>query len=462
MDSVEQIKEEGSDKEIPVTTGIRNDMTSSTKRNSKVSFEGGLAEEGAVKAVIDGTLRRPHMGWWRCVFLILGDILGTGILAIPSGLSSMGWVLGLLFLFVMCAVFIYCGLLLAKMRLIFPHIRTYGDLGEQIYGFWGRWAVYVIQYSNLYLALPVYLLVASTALREVVNPDSCLIIWMFVNSGILLCLLQTRTLKFMSWYSVVGTSCIVVTLMISIVQMFIDAASSTTHGQVVSTTGFENGLVGSGDIIFAYSGIYIFIEFMDEMRKPSDFPKAVYTADILLLFCYSFVGILGYAVYGVPVVNPITSSLPAGKVKKVANGFLWIHVLISYLVSGLVFNRAVAVRFTKKWVDDFSWKGISAWFSVTLASTGLSLLLNIFFPYLSDIESLLGTLFSPITGFIFPPIFYWKCAGSSMTWKHKLVAAFVVIVFGFAYTIIGTYGTIYSIVQNVGATPLLYKCLYKK
>ncbi|EME27127.1 amino acid transporter, AAAP family, partial [Galdieria sulphuraria] len=209
-------------------------------------------------------------------------------------------------------------------------------------------------------------------------------------------------------------------------------------------------------------GIYIFIEFMDEMKRPSDFPKAIYTADLLLLFCYGFIGILGYAIYGVPVVNPITSALSAGKVKRVANGFLWIHVLISYIVTGLVFNRAVAVRFVKKAVDDFSLKGISVWFLVTLASTGLTLLLNIFFPYLSDIESLLGTLFSPITGFIYPPLFYWKCAGSTMSTKHKFVAAFVMIVFGVVYTVLGTYGTIYSIVQNVGATPLLYKCLYKK
>ncbi|KAK4522200.1 hypothetical protein GAYE_FCTG49G0079 [Galdieria yellowstonensis] len=461
MDSSEQIREDIQGKEVSgVTQAYSDEVTVNTleageKRDS-------LAEQGAVRTVIDGTLRRPHMGWWRCVFLILGDILGTGILAIPSGLASMGWVLGLLFLFVMCAVFIYCGILLAKMRLIFPYIRTYGDLGEAVFGFWGRWAVYLVQYSNMYLALPVYLLVASTALREAVSPGSCLIIWMFVNSGIVLCLLQTRTLKFMTWYSVVGTACIVVTLMISIVQICIDAHTSTTHGQVVSSSGFENGLVGSGDIIFAYSGIYMFIEFMDEMKRPRDFPKAVYTANLLLLFSYGFVGILGYAVYGLPVVNPITSSLSAGKVKRVANGFLWIHVLVSYLVTGLVFNRAVAVRFVRKFVDDFSLKGIAAWFVVTLASTGLTLLLNIFFPYLSDIESLLGTLFSPITGFIYPPLFYWKCAGSKMSWKHKIVATFVILVFGVAYTVLGTYGTIYSIVQNVGATPLLYKCLYKK
>jgi hypothetical protein len=59
-------------------------------------------------------------------------------------------------------------------------------------------------------------------------------------------------------------------------------------------------------------------------------------------------------------------------------------------------------------------------------------------------------------------LFYWKCAGSKMSLKHKIVATFVILVFGVAYTVLGTYGTIYSIVQNVGATPLLYKCLYKK
>eukprot|EP00871_Galdieria_phlegrea_P004651 jgi/Galph1/5187/GphlegSOOS_G3800.1 len=411
--------------------------------------------------ILDGTLRRPHMEWWRCVFLILGDILGTGILAIPSGLASMGWILGVLFLVVMCAVFIYCGLLLYRMRLIYPHIRTYGDLGEQVYGPWGRWAVYLVQYTSLFLVLPVYLLVASTALRDTVSPNSCLIIWMFVNSGILLFFMQSRTLRFMAWYSLFGTLCIIITLIISTIQMFIDVSKGSNRGELVSSLGFENGLVGSGDIIFAYSGIYVFIEFMDEMKEPREFSKAIYTANISLFFAYSFIGILGYAVYGKFVVNPITSSLPTGAVKRVANAFLWLHVLVAFAVHGLIFNRAVAVRFAKKYVDDFTTKGFFVWFLVTLSSTGLALLLNIFFPYLSDIESLGGTLFSPITGFLYPNLFYWKCAGSTIGWKEKTLGAFIVVVFGVAYTILGTYGTIYSIVQNVGSTPLLYKCLHK-
>lgn len=218
----------------------------------KSSMENKL--QGPEDYILNGTLRRPHMEWWRAVFLVLGDILGTGILAIPSGLASMGWLLGVLFLVVMCGIFIYCGLLLYKMRLMYPHIRTYGDLGREVYGKWGEWAVYLVQYTSLFLVLPVYLLVASTALRDTVAPNSCLIIWMFVNSGILLVFMQTRTLRFNAWYSLFGTLAIVVTLVIAIVQIIIDASSSTTHGQLVRSTGFENGLVGSGDIIFAYSG----------------------------------------------------------------------------------------------------------------------------------------------------------------------------------------------------------------
>ncbi|EME26088.1 amino acid transporter, AAAP family [Galdieria sulphuraria] len=406
-----------------------------TKNESKVELH------GPEDYLLDGTLRRPHMEWWRTVFLILGDILGTGILAIPSGMASMGWLLGTLFLVVMCGIFIYCGLLLYKMRLMFPHIRTYGDLGRQVYGKWGEWAVYLIQYTSLFLVLPVYLLVASTALRDTVSPNSCLIIWMFVNSGILILFMQTRTLRFMAWYSLVGTIAICVTLVIAIVQIIIDAFSSNTHGQLISSGGFENGLVGSGDIIFAYSGIYVFIEFMDEMKQPQDFSKAIYTANIFTFF---------------RLHHRWNTWL---RVKRIANGFLWLHVLVAFVVHALVFNRAVAVRFCKKYVDDFHLKGLLAWFTVTFVSTGLSLLLNIFFPYLSDIESLGGTLFSPITGFLYPNLFYWKCTGSTMSTKRKLFGWFILAVFGIGYTILGTYGTIYSMVQNVGASPLLYKCL---
>jgi len=198
---------------------------------------------------------------------------------------------------------------------------------------------------------------------------------------------------------------------------------------------------------------------MDEMKHPHHFSKVIYSANISLFFAYAIVGILGYAVYGKFVVNPITSSLSVGPVKRVANAFLWLHVLVAFIVHALVFNRAVAVRFCKKYVDDFRWKGLLAWFTVTFVSTGLSLILNIFFPYLSDIESLGGTLFSPITGFLYPNLFYWKCAGSKMSAKQRWFGWFILVVFGICYTILGTYGTIYSMVQNVGATPLLYKCL---
>lgn len=195
------------------------------------------------------------------------------------------------------------------------------------------------------------------------------------------------------------------------------------------------------------------------MKHPHHFSKVIYSANISLFFAYAIVGILGYAVYGKFVVNPITSSLSVGPVKRVANAFLWLHVLVAFIVHALVFNRAVAVRFCKKYVDDFRWKGLLAWFTVTFVSTGLSLILNIFFPYLSDIESLGGTLFSPITGFLYPNLFYWKCAGSKMSAKQRWFGWFILVVFGICYTILGTYGTIYSMVQNVGATPLLYKCL---
>ncbi|EME27927.1 amino acid transporter, AAAP family [Galdieria sulphuraria] len=429
-------------------------------RENIPSLELASCDELKENYLLDGTLRRPHLSWWRCVFLILGDIMGAGILAIPYALATMGWLLGILFLVLMCLVYVYCGILLYRMRLMIPQIRTYGDLGEQVYGTIGRWAVYIVQYSNLFLFLPVYLLVSSKALRETVNPDSCLIIWMFVNSGILIFFMQTRTLRFISWYSLFGTICICVTLVITVIQEAKDAISSTSHGQLISSGGLERGIAGSGDIIFAYSGIFVFIEFMDEMRKPKDFWKAIYTANGILFFFYTFVGVLGYAVYGKSVVNPITSALSAGLLKRVANAFLWLHILAAFVIHGLILNRAIALRLCKHYVDDFSIIGMLAWFCITLCTTGLVLLLNIFFPYLSDVESLSGTLFSPLTGFLFPNLFYWKCKGSTMSWKEKMVGCVILVVLGIAYTVIGTYGTIYSIVQDASRTPLLYKCLY--
>jgi len=69
--------------------------------------------------------------WWQTAFLMIADIVGTGILALPGNLAKLDWALGLSCLFVFYPLNFYTGDLLKRLHLAYPgnqeRIRTLLD-----------------------------------------------------------------------------------------------------------------------------------------------------------------------------------------------------------------------------------------------------------------------------------------------------------------------------------------------
>ena len=56
---------------------------------------------------------------------------------------------------------------------------------------------------------------------------------------------------------------------------------------------------------------------MREMRRPSDFPKVVYAANGLMMFCYASISAVGYGAHGDQIAAFLPDALPKGAVRSV-------------------------------------------------------------------------------------------------------------------------------------------------
>ena len=73
------------------------------------------------------TTKERRSSWKHTVFLVIADIVGTGVLELGGNLARIGWLPGILAMLFFFVVNTYTGLLLVRIRNVFPAARNYGD-----------------------------------------------------------------------------------------------------------------------------------------------------------------------------------------------------------------------------------------------------------------------------------------------------------------------------------------------
>jgi Transmembrane amino acid transporter protein len=87
----------------------------------------------------------------------------------------------------------------------------------------------------------------------------------------------------------------------------VSATPAPVITKVIITGGggnFENQLNAVMNIVYAYGGAMVFVEFMSEMKRPMDFIKGMAMAQTIIFTCYLLYGLFVYAYQGQYVVNP--------------------------------------------------------------------------------------------------------------------------------------------------------------
>eukprot|EP00928_Gymnodinium_smaydae_P033110 TRINITY_DN23809_c1_g2_i1.p1 TRINITY_DN23809_c1_g2~~TRINITY_DN23809_c1_g2_i1.p1 ORF type:complete len:494 (-),score=63.24 TRINITY_DN23809_c1_g2_i1:106-1587(-) len=430
---------------------------------SEWSEESIESHESGVGVYHVGEDEGGHNGVSLTAGIIVADVVGAGILGMPVAFAKFGWLLGSALLIVMLAMNVHVSLLMWKVRVQSPlckDVITYNDLVHRVFSnspVWQRRAVYVIggfsQKSFIFGLMGLYLLSAGKGLGMIFYTQQlCLPQWALIGCAILLPIAATsRNMGTCQCLVLLNVLTLCGTVMIPLIYYMINGTegvraldSEINMVEDLSTVGVLTGL---STFTFGFTSQFMLVEIISEMKNPLDLPKAyVNVSAPFQVIMFMIAGLGGYLCLGNKVEGMLNENLPFGVSLQVTSVCMLIHMLISYLIKGVVLCKSchrLADREFSHASDGRprSWIG---WVIIVVSVMGVSYTFANVVPFFGDAVDLLGASVTPICCFVIPILMFirfYADAGedapdvSTMEWiviALELLLAFILIVFGTA------------------------------
>ncbi|GMT01170.1 hypothetical protein PENTCL1PPCAC_23344, partial [Pristionchus entomophagus] len=282
--------------------------------------------------------------WIVCAVLIVGDMAGGGLVALPSSFVNSGLWAGIAMTVISAVLSGYTGVQLGDNWLIMQNRwseykescrKPYPEMGFRAVGRGGRIFVSIIITIQQFGLSVVFLLLASNNISS--------FLFAFWQLKINFCLIALVVALFISPFLMLGSAkdfwqvgfvamcstCVAVCLMIvGIINDWGACAPEVDFPPVV----FNKFFLAYGTIMFAYGGHSVFPSFQHDMKTPEDFAKSVIAGYILILIMYLPVSVLGYLVYGGSQGDTIITSLQLTWVQQTVNVLITIHVVFTQVI----------------------------------------------------------------------------------------------------------------------------------
>lgn len=439
------------------------------------SFDGESESDAALAGVMDSPFcRRPRgrgyvppprkQQWYNAAFILMAELVGTGVLALPHTFAVIGLLPGAAVLVVFAGLSLYSGMLLYRLQTWFPHGITYGDMALACSNRLGQQVVFFFIYIAFFGNLAICILTCAETLQAVFYDWRHVCKWHYTvaTALVLLPICQLRTLHHVSFVAAASAASIFASLAIILSATFTDTRDTESLGLLaVAVEGASLGLdlgeegLGLGDLgeigdfgdfaggaysnsdpdrdtdggfssvaspsfleamaatttaIFAFGGQGLYFETIAEMKRPSDFPKAVSATTGLILLVYLIVSISCNAVYGGSVKGNVLHSLPDGAAKRAAGTLLFLHVCVSYALAQQIIGRAIHVRWRPDDVDTGSARERRQWLAISLLLLGVSFLVANGVPFFSQLLGIVAALSTVPLTFAIPALMVLRAA----------------------------------------------------
>lgn len=274
------------------------------------------AEEDDPDARDRKVLRRLTMV--SAFFLLTTDILGP--FSAGYVVSQLGFVPAVILYIVMGLAAFCAGILLNTLYLRLDSqrlpISNYASLAHCLWGRWGRKIVDFLLFVQLLISCAGLLLTNGQSLGQIIDGANggvhhvCFSVIVLIFLAIALCLSPIRSLRSISWFArpvifltVVSMICCVAFAYVSPPNYYEARVTFGIQPGPVRTAAFENlpltnQLTGVLNMVYAYGGALLFIDILNEMRRPWDFYKSLFFAQLFIMCVYMAFGILMYARQG--------------------------------------------------------------------------------------------------------------------------------------------------------------------
>merc|ERR1712039_116110 len=201
--------------------------------------------------------------------------------------------------------------------------------------------------------------------------------------------------------------------------------------------------MGMCSFAFAFQGQNIMLEMQAEMKKPSDFPKAVTVSTTLLFLIYLASTTVARATCGANTPEQLLQVLPDGPWKVIVGVLMIVHLVITYTILQQVLNRALCLAVMPSALD-YGCVAHLHWFSVTTFVMVFAWFLANTIPLFEDIVNIQGAALSTWSGLTIPAILMIAIVYQQPDLKSRalLIASLAVLVISIYLCIVGTFSSL--------------------
>lgn len=385
--------------------------------------------------------------------LIIVDVTGAGILAMPTGFANFGWLAGTVVLLVLLAFNMHIAIVFWRIYMKVPDARTYMELAEGVFrdspdrerevcmavvGF--------VQYATIASLLGIAALIVAKCLGMIFyHIPQCLPVWGAI--GCIAILPFSATARRMgTWQSLIWLNLLTTlgTIFITLATMMKDGVEKTrpagSEFVAIVPPGVSTWVPASGAFCYAFSSQIFLAEILAEMKEVNEFPKAYVTYSVpLQLVSFIISGIGGYYFKGSQVSSMLLHDIAFGPAFQVAVLCLLIHMSITLIIKLTVLGGAIHRKLSPAGFDADTPLAWTIWTGIVIAILGFSYISGNVVPFFGDLVELLGSSSLPLACYVIPILLYWKMLSSmpqeempssferSVLWLEMIMSIFMIV-----------------------------------
>ncbi|KIE03776.1 amino acid transporter, partial [Metarhizium majus ARSEF 297] len=412
----------------PADVATRSDLNTSDIEQRKI-----ISDEEWTNA--SRALRTAGTG--AIFYLITTDILGP--FGLPYAFATTGWGPGTALYTVFGFMAGFSGYLLWDCFMgldsfQFP-IKSFGDIGFRVYGTWCRYLFNILQAIQLICNVGAIIISNGEALSEAVKFKLCYAICCLVWALAGFVLGQIRTLQKFTWLANVA---VFINLLIMFITMGAAAHTPPLYSASASSAGYSidpalvtpvNGtyppvqhsaalpdsgnfaasLNGAMQAVYSYGGSMIFPEFMAEIRRPRDFLKGMWSAQLFIYICYMLYGLFMYGFQGQYVQTPAYLGISAYGLQTAGNSLAIVSALIAATLYG---NIGIKVLYNNILVEFFkappleSKHGRYIWFALVPVYWSIAYVIGAAIPDFAGFTGIVAAVCILQFTYSFPPLLH--------------------------------------------------------
>ncbi|XP_060551535.1 uncharacterized protein LOC132713072 isoform X2 [Ruditapes philippinarum] len=413
--------------------------------------------------------RQGGLGIITCAVFIVGEIAGSGVLALPAAVEGAGWS-GLIIMVLCCLISAYTGNILGKAWMIvrkrnieyqIGHVRyPYPAIGQEAFGRFGRNLVSISINFTLFGVGVVFLLLASINIANLLEPYWPDVSFCYIGAIVAGCLIPVSWLGTPAdfWFVAVGATCATAIACCILLGNVIYDGEKKVGALIHNEIDFTSFSVAFGTICFGFGGHPAFPTFQADMKKQENFGWAVLVGYLIVLAMYFPVSAAGYFVYGGQITDNILDVVSRGPAHTVVSILIIAHLMLGFII--VINPFCQEIEHLLKIPTHFSIKRVMS--RTTIVIVVLFVAESV--PHFGSILSLVGGSTTTLLAYICPPLFYLKlCRQKPSTtdnWEpepevplHTKVINYEIIAVGFIAGVASTYSALKSLITDHFTVP---------